>query len=154
MIGLDLNTSTKLPVIWITVECYDVVDLILDSIWIIVLMFVIVNFMHSELLFYTLHTFYSRINKANKHNIIISISSFQIGFNDLFNSTGFYFRSKVIECSHKKASMFFFNFLGTSSQNVHFWGCDIFLSSSNYPINSIFQYVFIRFMFLMKHFFS
>ena len=44
--------------------------------------------------------FYSRVNKANKHNIIISISSFQIGFNDLFNSTGFYFKSKVIEGSH------------------------------------------------------
>ena len=42
------------------------------------------------------------MNKLNIHNNIISgISSFQNGLNDLFSSTGFYFKSKVIEVSHK-----------------------------------------------------
>ena len=49
------------------------------------------------------------MNKRNLHNNIIgSISSFQNGFNDLFTSTGFYFKSKVIEGSHK--GKMFFNF--------------------------------------------
>ena len=46
--------------------------------------------------------------------------------------------------------------MGTYSQNVHFWCCEhFFFLPSGCPVNSIFQwqYVFIRFMFLMKHFF-
>ena len=35
------------------------------------------------------------------HNEIIAISSFQNGLNDLFSSTGFYFKSKVIVGSCK-----------------------------------------------------
>ena len=41
------------------------------------------------------------------HNNIIDISSFQTGLNVLFSSTGFYFKSKVIEGSHKGENMFF-----------------------------------------------
>ena len=46
--------------------------------------------------------FYKRMNKPNKHNNIIgSISSSQNGLNALFSSTSFYFKSKIIEGSHK-----------------------------------------------------
>ena len=40
------------------------------------------------------------MNKPNKQNNI-GISNFQTGLNDLFKSTGFYFKSKVIEGSHE-----------------------------------------------------
>ena len=47
------------------------------------------------------------MNKPNIHNNIISdISSFQNEFNDLFSSTGFYFKNKVIESSRKGEIMF------------------------------------------------
>ena len=32
--------------------------------------------------------------------------AFQVGLNDLFNSTGFYFENKVIEASHKGKNSF------------------------------------------------
>ena len=54
----------------------------------------IVYFVHLELFFFTLHvlkSFYSRINKPNIYNSIISILSSQNGLNDLFSSDGFYF---------------------------------------------------------------
>ena len=60
--------------------------------------------MHLKLFFFTLHIFnlfYPEINKPNIHNNIIDISSFQNGLNDPFSSTGFYFKSKVIEGSYK-----------------------------------------------------
>ena len=40
----------------------------------------------------------------------------------------------------------FLYFLGTSFQNVHFCGCDIFFLPSGCPVNSIlqWQYIFIR----------
>ena len=41
------------------------------------------------------------------HSNIIDISSFQNGLNDLFSSTGFYLKSKVIEGSYKSKNMFF-----------------------------------------------
>ena len=66
--------------------------------------------MHLNLLFSTLYSFnflYPEINKANIHNNIIDISSFQNGLNDLYSSTGFYLKSKVIEGSHKGKKMFF-----------------------------------------------
>ena len=60
--------------------------------------------MHLEL-FFTLHVlknFYPKMNKPNKHNNVIGgISSFQNGLNNLFSSTGFYSKIKVIEGSHK-----------------------------------------------------
>ena len=40
------------------------------------------------------------MNKPNKQNNI-SISNFQNGLHDLFKSTDFYFKSKVIEGSHE-----------------------------------------------------
>ena len=47
------------------------------------------------------------MNKLNIHNnIIISILTFQNGPNNFFRSTGFYFKSKVIE--REKASLFNF----------------------------------------------
>ena len=51
-------------------------------------------------------TFYPRIIKANIHNFFIEISNFQNGLNDLFSLTGLYFKSKVIEGSHKGKVMF------------------------------------------------
>ena len=133
MIGLDLRASAKLAVTWIILEYYYVVDLILDSIW-IVLFFIVKN-------------------KPNIHDNIIGISNFQNGINNLFSSTVLYFKSKVIEGSCQGKIMFIW-FWGTFSQSEHVWGCDIFFSVSHYQINSIFQwqYIFIRFMFLMKHF--
>ena len=67
--------------------------------------------MHLKLFFFTLHAFnffYPEINKPNIHNNIIDISSFQNGLNDLFSSTDFYLKSKVIEgiSSHKGKDMF------------------------------------------------
>ena len=108
MIALDPSTSAKLAVIWIILKCYYVVDLILDSVWII-LVFYCKFCAFNIVLFYTLHFFSPKINKPNIHNNI-DISSFQNGLNDLFSSTGFYLTSKVIEGSHNGKNMFFFNF--------------------------------------------
>ena len=41
------------------------------------------------------------------HNNVIDISSLQTVLNVLFSSIGFYFKSKVIENSHKRKNMFF-----------------------------------------------
>ena len=51
--------------------------------------------------------FYPKTNEANMHNNIIDISSFQIGLTNLFSSTGCYFKSKVMEGSHKEKNMIF-----------------------------------------------
>ena len=82
------------------------------------------SFLHCIFLIF----FYPRINKPNKHNNITEISNFQNGVNDLFSSTGSYFKSKVIEGSHKGGNMFFdFSALllklcifEVVNQNVHF----------------------------------
>ena len=47
------------------------------------------------------------MNIPNMHNNVIDISSFQTGLNVLLSSTGFYFKSKVIEGSHKEKNIFF-----------------------------------------------
>ena len=57
-----------------------------------------------------------------------------------FYSTGFYFKSKVIEGSHKDKNVFF-NFWTLLLKMYHLCVCDIFFSSSGYPINSIFSAV-------------
>ena len=92
--------------------------------------------MHLELFFFILHSFFSffipiinPINKPNIHNKITGISSFENGLNDVLSSTGFYFKSKVQQGSHKDKKMLLI--LGTS-KNVHFWGCDFFFSSSSW----------------------
>ena len=151
MISLDLSTSVKFSIIWITLECYYVVNLILDSISIILVFY-------RKLLFFTLlifRTFYQRMNKPNIHNDIGSISSFQNELNDLFSSTGFYLKSKVIEGRHKGENNMLFNYwaLYFKMYILRSWN---FFSPSGYPINSIFQrqYVFIRIMFLMNYFSS
>ena len=62
--------------------------------------------MHLKLFFFTLHIYiyiyiYLCENKSNKHhNNIIDISSFENGLNNIFSSTGFYLKSKVIEGNH------------------------------------------------------
>ena len=137
---------------WLILNCFFVVDLISDSIWIILVFSC--KFCVFRIILFTLHIFnffYPRINKPNIHNNIIGISSFQNWLNNLFSSTSLYFMIKVIEGSHKGENMFF-NFLGTS-ENVYFWGCDTFFSFGGYPTNVIlqWQYILIRFMFLMKH---
>ena len=43
-------------------------------------------------------------------NNIIDISSFLTGMDVLFNSTGFYFKSKVLGCHNGKTIYIFFNF--------------------------------------------
>ena len=52
---LDLSTIAKLAVKWIILKCYYLVNVILDSI-LIILVF-IVNFLHLKLFFFTLHIF-------------------------------------------------------------------------------------------------
>ena len=101
MIGLDLCTSAKLAVKWIILKWYYAVDLILDSIWIILVFYckfcafkIILNFA------FHIFIFLSR-NKPNIHNNIIDISSSQNVVNDYFSLTFFYLESKVIEGSHK-----------------------------------------------------
>ena len=67
------------------------------------------------------------ISQTHKKNIIGSISSFR----NLrqYSSTGFFFKSKVIEGNHKRKV--FFNFWALFfKKNIHFWGCDIF----SYPV--------------------
>ena len=86
--------------------------------------------MHFKLLlFFFLHCiFYQRMKKPNIRNNFGCISSFQNGLNNLFNSTGFCFKHKVMDGSHKgKNNVFFFTFFGTFFQNAHISGCDIFL---------------------------
>ena len=46
------------------------------------------------------------MNKTNICNNITDISSFQNGLKDLFSSTGFYFKIKVIADSHKGKNVF------------------------------------------------
>ena len=68
------------------------------------------NFVHLKLFFFRLHIlifFYPEINKPNIDNNIIDISSFQNGLNELFSSTGFCVKSKVIEVSQKRENIFF-----------------------------------------------
>ena len=109
---MHLGTSAKLAIILVVLKWYYVVDLILDSIWIVLvfhskLCAFRIDFSHHVFLF----CFYLGINKSNIQNNIIVISSFQTGLNELFSSTGFYFESKVIEGSHeKKKKNMFLNF--------------------------------------------
>ena len=155
MIGLDLSTSLKSAAEWIIITWYQVLSLILDSIWII-LVFYCKFCAFKIILFYTAYFwfFYPEINKLNIYNNIVNIPSFQNVLNDLFNSTGFYLKSKVVEGSHKGKICFLI--FGYFFSKYAFLACDIFCLFSVYPINSIFQwyYVFIRFAILVKHFSS
>ena len=84
-----------------------------------------------ELFFCTLYVFklfHSRMNKPNIYNNIISISSFQNGHNDLIKSTCFYFKTKVMEGSHKGKNNVFFLSLGTFFQIVYFWSSELHFS--------------------------
>ena len=73
--------------------------------------FFIVNFADLKLFFFTLFFFFlSKNEKIIMHTNIIGISSFQNGLNDPFSSTGFCFKSKIVEGSHEiKKNMFFKN---------------------------------------------
>ena len=91
------------------------------------------------------------MNKPNKHNNVIGISSLQNWLYNLFNSTGFHFKSKVIEGSYKGKNMIFFNIWAILPKMYYFCVCDIFFLHSGYPINSYLinwlsnqQYVFER----------
>ena len=81
--GFGLSTSAKLAVKWIILKWYYVVDLILDSIWIILVFY-------CKFCAFKIILFYREMNKPNIHNSIIDISSFQNRLNNLFSSTGFY----------------------------------------------------------------
>ena len=64
--------------------------------------FFIVNFADLKLFFFTLFFFFlSKNEKIIMHTNIIGISSFQNGLNDPFSSTGFCFKSKIVEGSHE-----------------------------------------------------
>ena len=109
MTHLGLGTSAKLTVIWIILQCYYIVDLILDSISIF-LTFYCKFCAFRIILFYIAYIFnffYLRINNPNIHNNIIGISSFQTGYNERFSSASFYFKSKMKEASHKGKNMLF-----------------------------------------------
>ena len=108
MIGLVLSTSAKLAVKWMILKWYFIIDLILDSVWIILVFyckFCAFKITVSWIAYF--YFFYPQISKPNIHNNIINISSFQNGLNELFSSTSFYLKSKVIEGSHKGKNMFF-----------------------------------------------
>ena len=130
MIGLDLSTIAKLVVIWIMLECYYVVDLILDAVWIILAFY-------CRLFYLTLHVFKNFYQRMNKPKHIGSISSFQNRYNARFSSTGFYFKSKVIEGSHKGKSNIFFNFWALVFKMYIFE--IVTLSPSGYPISQFFS---------------
>ena len=55
--------------------------------------------------FFALHNF-NFFYKPNIHNNISNISSFENGLRNLFSSTGFCLKSKVIESNHKEKNMF------------------------------------------------
>ena len=96
--------------------------------------FSFLKFVHLELFIFTVHVLkffiqewiYTKLTPNIYNNIIGGISSFQNGLNDLFSSTGFYFKSKVIEGSHKGKNNMFFKFWAFFFQNAHFWSCDTF----------------------------
>ena len=72
----------------------------------------IVNFVHLELFFFTLHIFLKKIIQkyiSKTCNIITSLafqSSFRNGLNDLSSSTDFYLKGKVLEGNHKVKYIF------------------------------------------------
>ena len=112
--------------------------------------------MQLELFFFTLHVFqffYLRINKLNVHNNTISISSFQTGLKDLFRSTSFYFKSKVIEGSNKRKNIYFFIFGYFFSKCTFGKLCCFFRLVDIQSTQFVqWQYAFITFTFSMKHF--
>ena len=138
MIHLGLSTNEKLAVIWIILNRYYIVDLILDSIS-IVLVFYCKFWAFRIILFYNAYFYffsYLSINKPNIRNNIIGISSFQTGLKDPFSSTGFYFKSKVIEVSHKGKNTFF-NFWALLlkmyiSEVATFFSCLVVIQSTQF----------------------
>ena len=138
MIGLAISTNAKLAVIWILLKWYYVVDLISDSIWIILFCYckfcTFKTFLHCVIFIFF---FIPNVNKRNILNNIIDISSFQNELNDVFSSIGFYLRSKIIESSHKGEDMLSYESLDFLSKCWWFW---MFFLSSDYPINSVFQW--------------
>ena len=136
MISLDLSTSAKLALIWIILKCCYVLHLILDLIWIILVF--VANFVLLKLFYFILHIFNCfcwRINKANIHNNIIDILSFQNGLNNRFSSTDFCFKSKVIKSSHMEKCFIIFGYFFSKCTFLRL--CHFFLCSG-YPINSVF----------------
>ena len=74
----------------------------------------IVNFVHLELFFFTLHIFLKKIiqkyiSKTYRITSLAFQSSFRNGLNDLSSSTDFYLKGKVLEANHK-VKYFFKNF--------------------------------------------
>ena len=101
-----------------------------------------------------LFLFYPKINKAN---ITIILLIFQVSKMDLTSFLGQLV--SMLRVKLKKVIIrgkYVFKFRSNSSQNsqtfLRLWH---FFSLRGYPFNSIFQwsYIFIRFSFLMKHFF-
>ena len=91
------------------------------------------SFLHCMFLFLLYH----RINKPNIHNNVIGISSFQNGLQNLFSSTGFCFKSKVIEGSHKGKNMLFLSFEHLFSKCtifmfVTFFSCLVVIQSTQF----------------------
>ena len=105
MIGLDLSTSPKLAVKWIILKWYYVVDLILDSIWII-LVFYCKFCAFRIILFYIVYFYLYFIREKINQTYTITSLAFQVSKMGFFFSTGFYFNSKVIEGSHKRKNTF------------------------------------------------
>ena len=97
--------------------------------------------------------FYPRINQTNTTSLAFQVS--EMGSTTSLAQLVSILRVKLSKVVIK-GKISFFQSLGTSPQRIRFWGCDIFVSPSGCPINSIFQwqYIFIRFMFLMNYFSS
>ena len=102
VIGLDLRTSTKLAVRWIILKWYYVEDLILDSIWTILVFYCKVSAF--KIIYFCIVYFQCFLSGTKKTNI--EISSFQNGVNNHFSSTAFYLKSKDIEGSLKEKNIF------------------------------------------------
>ena len=56
---------------------------------------------YSSFVLYLSEDFYSRMNKPNIHTDIIGISSFRDVLTHPLSAIGFYFKSKIVEGSHK-----------------------------------------------------
>ena len=77
------------------------------------------------------------MNELNIHNNITGISSFLNGLNHPLDSTGFYFKSKIVEDS-REVKKCFFNCRAVFLILDIFEAVTVFFPPSAYPINSIF----------------
>ena len=155
MVGLDLCATAKLAVIWTMLECFYVVDLILDLICNI-LAFYCIFCAFRIILFYNCMFLKHFIRKwINQTYTIKSLAAFQVFQLGLTTSLA---QLSILSANLWKVvirgEIICFLIFGHFFSKCTFLRLWHFFSPSGYPVNSIFQwqYLFIRFMFLRKHF--